>query len=147
MIYINQYRVQKSNAQQRGIEWQFTYDEWINWWGDDIVCRGKRTGQLVMARLGDIGPYSPDNCVKKTCNENVKEGLKQRNNQDPAGRLSQSHIEKIRSAPKAYKPIMTPYGSFKSITEASRHPQLNLKRIYTGLKKFPENYFYIGINT
>ena len=54
----------------RNIDWHFTYESWLEWWGDDIVNRGNKSGQLVMARKGDIGPYHPDNVVKITCNEN-----------------------------------------------------------------------------
>lgn len=67
------YFEQKKNAKQRNIEWQFTFDEWITWWGDDIVNRGCLKGQLVMARNGDTGPYHPDNVRKATCGENVVE--------------------------------------------------------------------------
>ena len=70
------YYTQKAGAKIRGIEWQFTYETWIDWWGNDIVNRGHHSGQLVMARLGDKGPYHPDNVSKKTCNENTSEGNK-----------------------------------------------------------------------
>ena len=60
-------------AKGRGIEWQFTYDTWIEWWGDDIANRGPYKGQLVMARNGDIGPYHPDNVHKATSTDNHKE--------------------------------------------------------------------------
>jgi len=68
------YSVQKCHAKNRNIEWQFTLESWLEWWGDNIVNRGRKAGQLVMARIGDIGPYHPDNCIKKTCNENLSEG-------------------------------------------------------------------------
>lgn len=68
--YIKQYHEQKNGAQKRGIDWQFTYDEWINWWGDDINKRGRYKGQLVMARYGDTGPYHPNNVRKATKEEN-----------------------------------------------------------------------------
>jgi hypothetical protein len=73
------YQVQYDNARYharhvRGIEWQFTYESWVAWWGDDIDRRGPNSGQLVMSRHGDTGPYHPDNVSKKTCNENCGEG-------------------------------------------------------------------------
>jgi hypothetical protein len=86
--YQTQYDNAKQCAKQRNIEWQFTYDTWIEWWGDDIVNRGCKSGQLVMARNGDIGPYHPTNVSKKTCNENISEGNK--------GRIhSKDHTTKI----------------------------------------------------
>lgn len=68
-----QYSFQKCTAKYRGIDWNFTYDTWIEWWGEDISKRGCKKDQLVMARNGDIGPYSPDNVRKLTHGENVKE--------------------------------------------------------------------------
>lgn len=73
MTLKHKYHVQKINARFRGIDWQFTYDTWIDWWGDDIANRGKLKGQLVMARNGDQGPYHPDNVRKVVTGENVKE--------------------------------------------------------------------------
>jgi len=72
-IYNTHYHNAKHCAKQRGIEWQFTYDTWIEWWGEDIVNRGPYKGQLVMARYNDTGPYHPDNVRKITCSENTKE--------------------------------------------------------------------------
>lgn len=67
------YLDQKSNAQKRGIDFLFSFDEWVEWWGDDFDKRGCNLGELVMARHGDCGPYSPDNCRKLTCSENLAE--------------------------------------------------------------------------
>lgn len=75
-LYNNHYINQKNMAKLRGIDWQFTYDTWIEWWGNDIVNKGSRSGQLVMARNGDTGPYHPDNVRKATCNENCSEANK-----------------------------------------------------------------------
>ena len=72
--YNNQYHNHKVRAKKRGLEFHFTYEEWINWWGDDIINRGRKLGQLVMARNGDQGPYHPSNVRKATVEENVKEG-------------------------------------------------------------------------
>jgi hypothetical protein len=72
--YQSQYDNAKHCAKQRNIDWQFTYDEWIAWWGNDIINRGPRKGQLVMARNKDTGPYHPTNVRKATCSENCSEG-------------------------------------------------------------------------
>jgi len=72
--YYNQYYNAYQCAKQRGIDWQFTYDTWIEWWGNDIVNRGPYSGQLVMSRHRDQGPYHPNNVRKATCNENLSEG-------------------------------------------------------------------------
>ena len=70
------YNTQRCSAKFRGIEWQFTYETWIAWWGNDIERRGRRPDQLVMARLGDTGPYHPDNVKKITGAENSSETRK-----------------------------------------------------------------------
>jgi hypothetical protein len=76
------YLDQKNNAESRGIDFLFSFDEWVEWWGDDIERRGaihSSTGRkvlrnrLVMARHGDVGPYSPSNTKKITCSENTAE--------------------------------------------------------------------------
>lgn len=72
--HIGKYHNARYCAKERGIEWLFTYDTWVEWWGDDITRRGPRRGQLVMARNGDLGPYHPDNVRKATSSENCSEG-------------------------------------------------------------------------
>lgn len=61
------------SAQQRGIDWQFTFESWMSWWGDDFGLRGPKADDLCMARNGDIGPYHSNNVSKKTNSENVRE--------------------------------------------------------------------------
>ena len=75
-LYRKRYNGQKSQAGKRGIEWHFTFDSWLAWWGDDIINRGPYKGQLVMARFNDVGPYHPDNVRKITCSENCSEANK-----------------------------------------------------------------------
>jgi hypothetical protein len=71
MTYKKQFNQQKFNAKYRNIDWQFTYEEWIQWWGTDVENRGKSKGKLCMARIGDIGPYHPNNCYKSLFEENT----------------------------------------------------------------------------
>jgi hypothetical protein len=70
------YYTQRTGARNRGIEWHFTYESWLEWWGTDIVNRGNRSGQLVMARMGDTGPYHPNNVQKITVNQNHSDAHK-----------------------------------------------------------------------
>lgn len=58
------YRAQRNGAQRRGIEWKLTFEEWVNWWGDDIPNRGKTRFELQMQRYGDIGAYELGNIKK-----------------------------------------------------------------------------------
>jgi hypothetical protein len=71
--YKHKYGVQKFGAKKRGLDFHFTYEEWLDWWGEDIENRGRGKGQLVMARYGDVGPYHPDNVFKNTAEQNVRE--------------------------------------------------------------------------
>jgi hypothetical protein len=67
------YKDQRLAAGYRGIAWHFTYEEWITWWGDDILKRGRLKDQLVMARKNDQGAYHPGNVYKATTGDNVRE--------------------------------------------------------------------------
>ena len=71
--YRQAYRNQKALARKRGITWEFTLDEWLEWWGDDIAHRGSRKGQLCMARYNDTGPYAEWNVRKCTTDCNARE--------------------------------------------------------------------------
>ena len=68
------YAQQADNAAKRGIDWQFTFDSWIKWWGADLEKRGCTTGDLVMARYGDTGPYAHFNCFKSEASANARDG-------------------------------------------------------------------------
>lgn len=63
---------QRCNAKKRGIEWDFTYESWMEWWGSDIEQRGCRSGNIVMARHGDVGAYTPANVYKEECGANAR---------------------------------------------------------------------------
>ena len=69
--------MQRQHAKERGIEFLFEFDEWVEWWGDDYDKRGCESDQLVMARKGDEGPYHPDNVFKQTSAENIRESKKE----------------------------------------------------------------------
>lgn len=60
---IIQYRLQKNGAKRRGIEWQFTFEQWLECWLESGHAhqRGRGKGCYVMGRHGDVGPYSPSN--------------------------------------------------------------------------------------
>lgn len=69
------FRLQRKNARQRAIEWQFTFADWWKVWLDSGKWfeRGNRAGQFVMARYGDVGPYSASNVRILTHNQNSAE--------------------------------------------------------------------------
>jgi NUMOD3 motif len=160
---------QKWHSQRRGIEWQFTLDEWINWWGDDIYLRGNKKGQLVMARFGDTGPYHLDNVKKITCSDNTSEAhTAKRVSQDTRKKLSLSRsgkpgpnlgktfsaetLEKMSQAAAARrsprvtlrKAVITPYGEFESLMSASKGLNIHPATLSYRLKKFPTQYYLKG---
>jgi len=67
------YTSQKGHAKHRGIEFNLTFEEWMDWWGDDFDKRGRGKDDLVMARIGDTGPYELGNIKKITFSENRRE--------------------------------------------------------------------------
>lgn len=63
---------------RRNIEFHFSYEEWVSWWkhnlGDDwFTKRGRKSGQYVMARHGDKGPYAPWNVKCIMVEQNLQE--------------------------------------------------------------------------
>lgn len=66
------YCTQKNNATSRGIEWQFTFESWLTFWGDDIHKRGAGHDRLCMQRFHDSGPYHPDNVRKDYAMQNAR---------------------------------------------------------------------------
>jgi hypothetical protein len=70
---VRRFAQQRNNAKKRGIDWNLTFYDWCNIWGDKWESRGRTLGQFVMARNGDTGPYSADNVKIVTCSENILE--------------------------------------------------------------------------
>lgn len=68
----HKFDVQRGNAKRRGIEWKFTFEQWLEWWGDDIDRRGVGPDDLQMQRYHDKGPYSPENVRKGVPKDNAK---------------------------------------------------------------------------
>lgn len=69
------YTMQRRQANDRGIEWLFTFQTWWDVWDRSgrWGLRGRKFGNYVMARKMDAGPYSPDNVYICTCSENLQE--------------------------------------------------------------------------
>lgn len=67
--------LQQRQAKARGIVFLLTFDEWWEIWEQSghWENRGKKSGQYVMARFGDVGPYAVGNVRITTCNENASE--------------------------------------------------------------------------
>ena len=135
------FQQQIRDARQRNIDFKFTYEEWLVWWGDDIVNRGRTKGKLVMARYKDQGCYEPTNCYKSTCGANTSYAHKGKTHYwSPEAKKAMSKTHKGRICSWLEKPFMTPQGLFKSKAEA--HKQLGLDMSYY-MKTRPTQYYYV----
>jgi hypothetical protein len=69
---------QKQKAKQRGIEFDFPFESWLQFWLDSGHWheRGISRDGYVMSRKGDTGPYRIDNVEIKKNIENLSEGNK-----------------------------------------------------------------------
>ena len=70
----------RGRAIRTGVGFEFTMADWWTWWQEDNRWerRGCRANDLVMARLGDIGPYRRDNVECITCSQNSRDGVRVR---------------------------------------------------------------------
>ncbi len=71
------YSHHKARATFDGIAWEFTFESWHSMWvsAGGFCLRGKGAGKFVMARHGDVGPYSPENVTIKLGAENATEAF------------------------------------------------------------------------
>jgi len=63
----------RCNAQQRGVPFTLTFEEWINLWGDKYEKRGCKEGDYVMCRQGDVGAYEAGNVFIDTAKANISQ--------------------------------------------------------------------------
>ena len=121
------YDEQKNRSRRRKIEWHFTFEEWVAWWGDDIDKRGKGKDNLVMARTGDIGPYHPDNVRKATVSENANE----RNSRYMHKVITKDgEFESIESASRFYKVDPTCIKKAATRKNSKKYGKVIIKEIY-----------------
>lgn len=57
------YTNQRASAKGRGIAFEFTFEQWREWWQREWHQRGRNYKQFVMARRDQKGPYRPDNVI------------------------------------------------------------------------------------
>lgn len=69
------FRRQRNSAKHRGVSWEISFDEWMSTWKSSgkLELRGIGYGKYVMARYGDIGPYSKENIEIVPCEKNAKD--------------------------------------------------------------------------
>ncbi|HDR8927874.1 hypothetical protein [Burkholderia vietnamiensis] len=67
------FRHHRYAAASRGIAFELTFAQWWGLWEPHYHLRGTRSGQMVMARRGDVGPYAIGNVSIKTSRANHRE--------------------------------------------------------------------------
>ena len=70
------WREQRYNADHRGIPFELTLADWLSIWigSGRYHQRGRRSGEFVMSRPGDKGPYSVGNVAIVLAQVNLDEG-------------------------------------------------------------------------
>ena len=63
---------QKGQSKRRGIAWELTFEQWLEWWGRDLDRRGNGPLDLQMCRHGDVGSYELGNIYKGTSKDNAR---------------------------------------------------------------------------
>lgn len=67
------FKQQCYSALERGIAFDLSFSQWWMLWEPHYHLRGVRSGQMVMARNGDSGPYALGNVTIKTARANHRE--------------------------------------------------------------------------
>jgi hypothetical protein len=76
---------QKNSAKRRGVEWQFTFEDWCRVWLDSGKwdSRGRGGDKYCMARFGDVGPYCASNVEIIPFRRNSSDGRRDRSPASP----------------------------------------------------------------
>jgi hypothetical protein len=70
------YSAHKSNTKRRGIEFDLTFEKWLDIWDKSGKWdeRGRGADKYCMCRIGDTGSYSVDNVFIGQGKHNVRDG-------------------------------------------------------------------------
>jgi hypothetical protein len=134
--YINQRKM----AKYRGISWEFTFETWVAWWLTENrwFTRGNGRDQTCMARIGDVGPYSPSNVVHATNAENGQEKIGRA--WTTAQRAAQrAGLPRTVGKPRA---VITPKGEFPTVRAAAVHHGVSAPYIVKILKNGKPGWSY-----
>jgi len=83
-LFVERWKRYKSHfdrAKDRGIDFYFTFEQWIMWWEQELgpdwmKLRGSAQEQFCMARKKDEGPYHPRNVECVTNKQNLYDWTK-----------------------------------------------------------------------
>ncbi len=94
------YARQVSGAKRRGVGWEITFEQWLEWWGADLALRGSGPDDLQMCRHGDEGPYALGNIYKGTKRENTRTAARLAANRrsEARKRAHQQHLDALKWA-------------------------------------------------
>ena len=128
-ILKNKFWSQRRRALERGIEWLFTFEQWLYVWEQSghLAERGRTKGKYCMARKGDKGPYSIDN---------IEIIPFEQNNRDQHI-YNETFIGNYNS-----KKVKTPLGIFESRQLASKAHNVHCTTIGYRIKHF-DDYEYL----
>lgn len=144
------FQAQRDNARRRGIPFLFDFQTWWSWWQVDgrWENRGLGKGKLVMARKGDVGPYSPENVYCSTHEDNIKEATpssaEARMRSILEGRFKPGQHLRIRGDghPRS-KPVLTPRGRFGSAALAAEEFGITARSAANRAKLQREGWSYL----
>jgi hypothetical protein len=93
------YKGQKKGAKNRGIEFHFTFEDWVKWWEDNlgpswVELRGNKGDQYCMARFEDKGSYVIGNVKCITMRQNRSENRAKRGHYSMGENNSQAKLTK-----------------------------------------------------
>ena len=90
------------SAKSRGIPWHFTFEIWWKVWQESgrWAQRGNLKGHFVMARRGDVGPYSIENVRIITTEKNLAERKMPSGENASWSKLNTAQVIEIRKLDK-----------------------------------------------
>ena len=120
--YWTQYTMQKNAATQRQIRWNLSYEDWIDFWGDDVEKRGRKPDSLVMGITDKNIGFHVGN-IYKTSKSNL--------------------ISEVLNKQATRKPVHTPNGDFSSLSAAARDASIAVTGVIFRAKsdRHPEWYY------
>jgi len=121
--YMTQYKAQIAAAKQRKLKWNLTFDEWYQWWGDDIDSRGRKPDSLVMALHDKSQGFCLDNIYKTT--------------------KSDLTMKIVSGGTRQMRPVHTPDGEFPSVSSAAKYYGWQSVQVIYRLKKQREGWYYL----
>lgn len=100
-VDFGKYNSQRHAAIRRGISWELTFEQWIEWWKSTgkYAERGRKGHEYCMCRTGDEGPYALNNIYCATNNQNTSDAVKNGKWAKPPKTLSfkgQHHSEETK---------------------------------------------------